>query len=148
MFYFIYYALFNTWQFLDGVDWFIHEVGHIIFIPFGQFIYMTGGSLFQVLVPLFFVIYFLRNKKIFSGFFVMFWLGQSLINLSIYIKDAITMNLPLVGGTIHDWNFILTQLNLLSKTQLLGSLVYFLGFTIIVLAGSLGSYFLIKTYKS
>ena len=30
----------------------IHEAGHVLFIPFGRFMTVLGGSLFQVLLPL------------------------------------------------------------------------------------------------
>jgi len=38
------------WHFIDGVNLLIHEAGHIIFMPFGEFISIAGGSLFQLIV--------------------------------------------------------------------------------------------------
>jgi len=38
----------------------IHEFGHILFLPFGEFMTLLGGSLFQVALPLIFGGVFLR----------------------------------------------------------------------------------------
>ncbi len=78
----------------------------------------------------------------------MFWAGQNLINISVYMKDAVEMKLPLLGGGEHDWNFIFTRLNLLSQTQLLGSLCYLSGLAIIIIAGIFGLYAIFKENKN
>lgn len=127
----------------------IHEAGHLIFMPFGQFIHVVGGSILQISMPIAFVIYFIRKEELYSGSLVMFWVGENLINMSVYMKDAIEMKLPaLVEGGIHDWNFIFTRLNLLSKAQFIGSLFYLLGFAIIVMAGIVGLYAVFKSNKN
>ena len=136
---------YEKWHFLDGVNLLIHEAGHIVFMPFGEFISIAGGSILQVLIPTAFVIYFFRKEMLYSGSLVMFWVGQSIINMSVYMKDAIEMKLPLLGGGIHDWNFIFGRLNLLSKTQFIGSLFYFLGFLIIIIAGIFGLHSILKS---
>lgn len=51
---------------LGGIDLAIHEFGHMLFMPFGvaflgHTMVILGGSLTQVMVPLIFVLYFLRN---------------------------------------------------------------------------------------
>lgn len=144
--YFVYCAVTpNAWHFLDNVDLLIHEAGHIVFMPFGEFVCVAGGTIMQILMPLAFVIYFLRENELYSNSFVMFWLGQNFINISVYLKDAVEMRLPLLGGGgTHDWNFLLTRLNLLPQTQFLGSLVYLSGLAIIILAVFLGFYAVIK----
>ena len=137
-FYFMYCALTpDTWRlFMDGVDLMIHEPGHLIFMPFGSLTCTAGGTITQLLIPLILVIYFL-NKNLYSGSLVAFWLGQSFINVSVYAKDAVDMKLPLIGGE-HDWNFMLTKLNLLSYANFISSLFYFTGFLIILVAAILG----------
>ena len=45
------------YRLLDAVDLPIHETGHLVFAPFGEFLQFLGGSLFQVLFPLAFVAY-------------------------------------------------------------------------------------------
>ena len=86
------------WRFVDNFNLVIHEAGHILFIPFGQFITIAGGSLFQVIVPAVFAVYFYYQEKYFSSALVLFMVGESLLNVSVYAGDAVTMQLPLLGG--------------------------------------------------
>lgn len=134
--YFLYYLHTATdWHFLDNLNLIIHEAGHPIFGIFGSFIGVLGGSLFQVLVPAVFVYYFYRRLEYFSASILLFWLGQNLVNVSIYARDAVDMNLPLLGGDAveHDWNTILGQLGLLNQTALIANGIYAVGVGIIIL---------------
>ncbi len=51
------------WHLIDGVNLVIHEAGHIIFMPFGEFMMIAGGSLFQVIMPAAFAGYFFYHKQ-------------------------------------------------------------------------------------
>ncbi len=114
--------------FLDGVNLMIHEAGHLIFIFFGQMMSMLGGTIFQLLIPVSISLYFLLQKDYFSLAFTLFWIGDNLLNISTYIKDALAMNLPLlVTGSIHDWNWLLSEWGLLEHAQTIGGLIYLLG---------------------
>jgi len=117
----------NGYHFLDNVDLVIHEAGHVIFLPFGEFIGMAGGTILQLLAPLVFVAYFFLREERFSAGIMMLWLGQSFINVARYAGDAIAMELPLIGGGIHDWNWMLTSLNMLNKTALVSDAFYYSG---------------------
>lgn len=133
------YQLLSTptpWTFLDGADLFFHEAGHLIFSFFGDFIHVLAGSAFQVLLPTFFAIYFLVHKQYFEMSFAVFWIGENLIDVSVYIKDSIAMVLPLLGGegSGHDWNWLLTTMNLLPQTYIIGQTVFIFG-TISVFLG-------------
>ena len=137
------------WHLIDGVNLLIHEAGHIIFRPFGEFMMIAGGSLFQVIMPALFVGYFWYNEKYYSAALVLFWVGESILNVSVYAGDSIVLQLPLLGGedTLHDWNYMLTSLNLLSSTSQIAGAIRFLGTILIVLAG-LGSFkFATKSYS-
>lgn len=109
----------DQWRLIDGVNLIIHEAGHIFFRPLGEFMMIAGGSLFQVIVPAIFSAYFFFNKKYFSCALVLFWLGESLLNVSVYAGDSVLMQLPLLGGdnSIHDWNYLLDHLDLLRQTE-------------------------------
>ena len=138
--YFIYYALtYKDWHFIDTVNLIIHEAGHIIFLPFGTFMHILGGSLWQVLFPIIFVLYFLKQRDYFSASLVLFWVGQNLLNVSVYASDSIVMQLPLLGGDTagHDWHNILTMLGMLKYTYVIGSSIYFAGIVAIASAVSL-----------
>ncbi len=132
--YFIYCLSNENWHIIDSVDLIIHEAGHWIFIFFGQFIQVLGGSLNQVLIPLIFSIYFLIKKDYYSASIVLIWFGYNLVNVSVYIGDAYFMRLPLLGGdgVIHDWNFILSKLNLLKYCGLVAGIIKSLGIFVII----------------
>lgn len=135
--YFLYYLYTSTdWHFLDNLNLIIHEAGHPIFSIFGSFLGLLGGSLFQVLVPAVFVYYFYHRREYFSASIILFWLGQNLVNVSIYARDAVDMNLPLLGGDAveHDWNTILGLLSLLNHTAFIANGIYAMGVGCIVCA--------------
>lgn len=131
--------------FLDRVDLIAHEAGHLLFGYFGEFIMVIGGMLGQLLVPALIAIYFATRREFFSSSVVLFWLGQNLLNISVYVKDAAAMELPLVniggGEGIHDWNYLLLKFNVLAWDQTIGNVVYGLGVLIIAASVVLGFYF-------
>lgn len=124
------------WHLIDGVNLVIHETGHFIFRLFGEFMMIAGGSLFQVIMPSLFVGYFCYQRQFYSASLVLFWVGESILNVSVYAGDAATLQLPLLGGegTLHDWNYLLTNLNLLSATAQVAGLIRLLGTITIALA--------------
>lgn len=140
--YFLWAALHpSDWRFVDNFNLVIHEAGHILFIPFGQFMTIAGGSLFQVIVPAVFAGYFYYQGKYFSCALVLFMVGESLVNVSVYAGDAVSMELPLLGGddSIHDWNWMLDKLSLLRHTQEIAGAIRALG-TFAILSASVWSF--------
>ena len=135
--YFLYYVFtYTDWHFIDNVNLIIHEAGHVIFMPFGTFLYILGGSLFQVLFPAVFVYYFYRQQSFFEASLLLFWVGQNLLNVSVYASDAVVMQLPLLGGDNvgHDWNNLLTMTGTLKYTNIIGSGIYLAGISVIICA--------------
>jgi hypothetical protein len=126
---------------VDNFNLVIHEAGHILFIPFGQFMTIAGGSLFQVIVPATFAAYFYYQKKHFSSALVLFLVGESLLNVSVYAGDAVLMELPLLGGddSIHDWNWMLDRLGLLDHTREIAGAIRALG-ALTILSAVVGSF--------
>ncbi len=100
---------------IDTIDLFIHEAGHIVFRLFGRFVEFLGGSLLQVIIPVAAVIVFGKsNPKYYP--FTLYWTGQSLINVSIYIGDAPFMKLHLISkGAIHDWRWLLSNAGMMEN---------------------------------
>jgi hypothetical protein len=134
-------------SFLDLVDLPIHETGHLIFRLFGEFMMIAGGSIFQVLFPAIFVGYFVWNLKYYSSTIVLFWVGQSIINVYIYAADAQMMQLVLTSGftgsegSFHDWNYLLTNLGLLDSTRTIAGLIRGVGTLTIITAAILSMYY-------
>ena len=126
----------SEWRLLNGVNLLIHEGGHIICLPFGHFVHMIGGTLFQLLMPTLFIVHFYRHGQPYSSAIVLFWLGHSFLDISVYAGDAVAMKLPLLGGrhSIHDWNYLLTELGLLDFTRPIAITIYTIGAILITLA--------------
>jgi len=120
---------------LDGANLIFHEAGHILFSPFGDFMQYLGGSLMQVAIPVTCAVYFWLHEQRGSAAVALFWAGESLTNVAIYVADARRMELPLIGGD-HDWNYLLDRLNLLNQADSLGRFVFVLG--ILTILFSLG----------
>jgi len=107
-----------------------HEAGHIIFSFLGEFIHILGGTLMQLIVPGSIVIYFVLRKLFFSASVVLFWFGQNLIDISIYMQDAIPQQMPLLGD-IHDWAYLFGKFGLLKQSWFIGDSVAFLGVLVV-----------------
>ncbi|MBO9542524.1 hypothetical protein J7643_18210 [bacterium] len=125
----------TKWRLLDSFNLLVHEAGHPLFGFFGEFMGFAGGTLMQLLVPIAFLVSFYRQGQPFSSSLMLFWLGQSLINVSIYAGDAVAMELPLFGAgdRIHDWNWMLGELNLLGATPVIAGAARLLGMLSIIL---------------
>jgi hypothetical protein len=112
---------------LDSLDLAIHESGHLIFGPFGEFVGILGGTLMQLLVPASFVGYFMHQGDRHAASVALWWIAQNLWNVSVYVGDARAEQLPLVGGGEHDWAYLLGQLDLLPKDRAIARTVHLLG---------------------
>ncbi|MBI4810734.1 MAG: hypothetical protein HY800_04705 [Ignavibacteriales bacterium] len=111
---------------------------------FGRWVYFLGGSLFQCLVPLALVIVAAR-QNITNAAFAGFWLGESMINVSVYIKDAPYRKLHLIGkGLIHDWSWLLA--GNLETAEPLGDGVFIAGLFICIASVIAGIIFAIRDF--
>ena len=131
----------DWWDLLDDVNLAVHEAGHIVFGVFGDIPGALGGSLFQVLIPAVFAGYFFRSRQLFSGAMTLAWVAQSLVNVSIYIRDARAQELALLGGenSIHDWWYLLINWDLLEFDQGIGATVHFVAVILFVVAIGVGA---------
>jgi len=130
---------------LDIINLYIHEAGHFFFKIFGRWMYFLGGSLFQCLVPLALVIVTWRQNISNVGY-AGFWLGESLINVSVYIKDAPYKQLHLIAsGLIHDWNWLLSDD--LGIAELLGDIVFVSGISICVASIIIGIVYAVIDFR-
>lgn len=130
-------------MFLHGVNLIFHEAGHTILAGFGQFLHILGGSLMQVMVPAVIAGYFVVTRQMYAGAIALCWVAQNLWDVSIYINDAQERSLPLLGGeaVLHDWHFLLLDLNLLAQSQLVGGITFFLGSVLYLMAIVGGVYY-------
>ena len=117
------------WDPLDDLNLAVHEAGHLVFSAFGETLTILGGSAFQVIVPLAFVVYFARTKQRYAAAVTTSWVGVNLLNVARYIGDARAQDLPLLGGedSIHDWWYLLTNWDLLPSDTIIARWVHFFG---------------------
>jgi hypothetical protein len=119
---------------LDAVDLAIHETGHLVFAPFGEFLGFLGGTLLQLGLPIAFVVYFWQRADRHAASVAMWWVAQNCWNVSVYVRDARAQALPLVGGGEHDWAYLLGRLGLLQHDQALALDIRLVGAAIYVYA--------------
>ncbi|GJM14296.1 MAG: hypothetical protein DHS20C12_26990 [Pseudohongiella sp.] len=138
-----------------NVDLIFHEAGHVLFMPFGRYVSILGGSLFQILVPLFLLFAFLiKNKDGFAASICLWWTGQSTMDLAPYIADARALRLPLLGGGtgadspgFHDWENLLRPLGWLPYDTRIAEIFDTAGSGIILLSFVWGARMLYIYYK-
>jgi hypothetical protein len=101
---------------LDLVNLAFHEAGHLFLIPFGETLHFLGGTLGQLAVPAGLAGYFLvKRRQPFAAAVCVWWAGENLINIAVYMADARALQLDLVGGGEHDWNTLFYQFGLLGE---------------------------------
>ena len=112
----------------DGINLGIHELGHVIFRPFGEFLTIAGGTIAQCLAPIAAGIVFHRQRDFFAITVAVCWLATNLWGVAVYVGDARALALPLVapgmgmmpagdGPILHDWNHLLGVTGLLRHDQ-------------------------------
>jgi hypothetical protein len=129
-----------------------HEAGHVIFMPFGRFITVLGGTLGQILIPLICLgAFVVKHRNAFGGAVALWWIGDSLVDVAPYAYDARAQELLLLGGVTgrdvpgyHDWNNMLGTLGWLQHDHLIGELFYAAGAACMLGALSWGALLLVQ----
>lgn|GEM_PF-1826818 len=114
----------------------LHEGGHVLFILFGRTLYVLGGSFWQITFPLlWFIIAFRQGSQVYP--FPLFWAGENMMDVSLYVRDAPGRMLPLLGGdkSGHDWHYLLSQWSLMDSSGTIADVMYYGG--AIVCAGAI-----------
>src|SRR5690606_11945356 len=117
----------------------IHEAGHTFLMPFGEFMAILGGSLFQLLLPLICAGTVLwSNRDSFGAGLGVWWVGVSLLDLSPYIYDARQPQLIMLGGHTgedgpHDWIYLLETFNAVPQAHAYGAAAHTLGLFIMLI---------------
>ena len=134
---------------LHLIDLPFHEAGHMLFIPFGDFMHVLGGTLGQLLVPFIVICAFLRQEQPFGAAVGGWWLGQSFLDCAPYIDDARAGVLQLISGEIgqenresHDWWNLLHRTGLLAQDHTIARACWLLGVSLMLAALVWGGYIL------
>ena len=111
----------------------IHEFGHILFRPFGEFMTNLGGALFQAGLPLIFGgIFLARNRDPFAAAVMLWWSAVAVMDTAPYVYDAQQpQHILLTGRTgdtgAHDFIDVLGDLGLLTRARSVGHAVHAFG---------------------
>lgn len=143
-------------SFMHVVNLVFHEAGHVIFMPFGRFIQVLGGTLGQLLIPFIVMCAFLlKTRDTFAASIGLWWLGQSFLDVAPYVNDARAGQLILLGGVTgrdapgyHDWETILRDLGWLQYDHTIAGLVYGTGALLMLLSFLWGASVLFLQYKN
>ena len=137
-------------SFMHNINLVFHEAGHVIFRLFGNFMAILGGSLLQLLVPLIVILVFIfKHRDNFAASIGLWWLAQSMMDLVPYLYDARSQEMWLLGGVrgkdmpgIHDWNNILSRLDLLEYDYALATVVMVVAVGLMILSFVWGAWLL------
>ena len=127
-----------------------HEAGHVLFTPFGRFMTVLGGSLFQFALPLALAIAFLKQRNPFGAAVCTWWAGQNLLDVAPYIADARALKLVLLGGRTgaevqgHDWEYLLATLGWMRFDRAIGLGAHRLGLVMMIGALAWGALYVVK----
>lgn len=122
--------IFNN--FIHGPLLVFHEAGHVIFMLFGEFITVAGGTLGQLIMPAVLMGALLWRRDPFGAAIGLWLFGVSILDVAPYVYDAKEPYLVLLGGHTgetggHDWIYLLSHLGLREASQSLGWWVHKLG---------------------
>lgn len=113
--------------FLDGINLAFHEVGHPIFMIFGDTLHILGGTLGQLLVPLVVGFSFWTRRNGLGVSVAGVWFFQNFLNIARYMADARAQALPLVGGGEHDWMELFVKWGCLEQDTAIAAKVRLIG---------------------
>jgi hypothetical protein len=92
----------------------VHEIGHVLFQPFGELTMLIMGSGFEVVFPVAVgAVFLLRKRDLVSTAVAWGWAASALASAATYIADADDGRLALLGATgpdaAGDWERILGE---------------------------------------
>jgi hypothetical protein len=137
-------SMIRMWTFLP-----IHEAGHLIFMPLGTVMMFLGGSILQILLPAaWFALAFGQRSSVWP--FPLFWAGENIMDVSLYLRDAPVRALPLLGGhkSGHDWFNILSRWDLLDAAEPIADVLFLCGTLVCIGAIAAGFALAIRSYRS
>lgn len=117
-----------------------HEAGHVIFLPFGQWVMVLGGTLGQLIMPVILgAALLVKNRDPFGASIGLWFFGVSLLDIAPYMYDALHPQLILLSGMTgeeggHDWIYLFSSLGLLRASQWFGGVIHTLGAFTTILA--------------
>lgn len=133
----------GDWTLFSGIIFGAHELGHLFWMPLGEWMGIAGGSLMQLLVPIGAAAVVWRGKDWFGVAVCGLFLAASFADLSWYIADARTEMLDLVSfseeGAVHDWNYLLGEAGLLKQDLAFSRFARFIAWLVLLASTALAA---------
>jgi hypothetical protein len=110
----------------------IHAGGHSLFRVFGLTAAVAGGTFLQLFVPIALGFYFIRQRQPLGVALCLFFFFEQFLPIARYMADAQAQQLPWMSigryeSLIHDWNYLFTQLGVLSYDTMIAGIVRSIG---------------------
>lgn len=122
---------------LSGLDFQVHEFGHLAFSGFPLFMTVLGGTLMQIGLPLAAgLLLWTKQRDWFAVSFCLAWSAIGVASAATYCADARALELDLLGlggdggrsdgpYTGHDWNYMLSTLGRLNDDLRIAGIMRF-----------------------
>jgi len=143
--------LYNGW--FSALTLGIHEGGHVLFRPLGEWLMVAGGSIAQVAAPIISGVLFFRRPDFFAIAVCGGWLSGALFEMATYMADATALELDVVtiGGaepvTPNDWRYLLESAGLLLWDQRLAHALRIVASLVMLASLTYGCWLLWKMRK-
>lgn len=129
----------EKWSLISGIILGTHELGHVVFAPFPEWLTVAGGTILQLVAPILAAIVLVRQKEPIGVAIAGCWLAISLANAAVYIGDAShgDLNLVSIGGgddATHDWTYLLDHFNLIRSDAMIATRVRGVGWIVLGLS--------------
>jgi hypothetical protein len=132
----------------------VHEIGHVLFRPFGERTMLIMGSGFEVLFPFAVgIVFLIRKRDVVSTAVSWGWSASALASAATYIADADDGRLALLGATgpdtAGDWERILGE-RFFDKVYLadsIGATVRTFGFVLWFVALGLAAWVIVRNRR-
>lgn len=117
-----------------------HEAGHVLFMGFGEFMTVAGGTIVQLAIPAIAgVALHWKNHDNFGAALALWWLATSFMDVAPYAWDALHPQLVLLNGQTgeagrHDWIFLLGEAGLLQSAHAVGRGFHVVGIVLMLIA--------------
>jgi hypothetical protein len=131
-----------------------HEAGHVLFMAFGEFMHLAGGTIGQLAVPIILgVALHVKNRDNFGASIALWWLATSFMDCAPYAYDAHDPRLMLLTGRTgedgpHDWIDMLGILGMIQHARAIGHALHAIGVALMLAANVWGGYVLWRQFRN
>ena len=137
---------------VSSIMFWVHEYAHLFMGTFPELVTAASGSLSELLLGTILVLYAFKTRYYFTALYCMTWLAFACKDAGQYMADARVQQLTLVnpfGETAtHDWHYVFSQLHILNHDSLIGGVIKFYGYALMMIALGWGLWLMYKMASS